>query len=766
MTLTEVDFRINPTVYEWTGRTISLLRKVLKINVKLHHARGQLEAGEIFLFNHFARFETFIPQYLIYRETGALSRSVGSAELFQGNETFTRFLLSLGGVPNDYPSLLPFLAAEVLRGRKVILFPEGGMVKDRRVLDRRGRYSIYSRSAQERRKHHTGAAVVAQAVEAFRRAVRRAAEAGHEDQVAHWAEGLGLDGPDALLEAARRPTVIVPANITFYPIRIEASWLQRGAELFSRGLEPRFAEELLIEGNLLLRHTDMDIRLGEPVSPADFWGRGERWLVQRVADKVGTLEGFLSSRTETSRWEERLWNHRARRRALRVRDAYMEEMYRGLTVNLSHLASHLLFAQVERGVLAVGATELRRTLYLAVKRVQQETGVHLHRSLRNPQAYAGLLRGECPGLDQLLATAEGLGLVTRVDDWYRLAPQLREEHDFDHVRLGNPLAVYANELAPLAGAVRGVNRALEEAPGLSERALALLRFDDEVRSYRWDRRAFRKPRHEAINREETATRSGEPFLFLPKRPHRLGVLLVHGFTASPAEVLPLGERLRDHRFPTLGVRLQGHGTSPWDLLERSWEDWLASVRRGYEILSAFSERVCLVGFSAGGALALRLAAESPPGLAGVAAVAPPLKVRDKAMMLVPWVHGANRLAKSTSLVRGVMLFSKGHPEHPEVNYQHMPIRALYELSLLMADVEEHLGRVRCPVLLVQGTGDPTVDPKSAEIILDGLGSVRKELVEVPSNRHGLLYEDVGGTQGRVLEFVAGLEPGSCEPDSP
>ena len=34
---------------------------MLKVNVDLHHSEGQIDEGEIFLFNHFARFETFIP---------------------------------------------------------------------------------------------------------------------------------------------------------------------------------------------------------------------------------------------------------------------------------------------------------------------------------------------------------------------------------------------------------------------------------------------------------------------------------------------------------------------------------------------------------------------------------------------------------------------------------------------------------------------------------------------------------------------------------
>ena len=61
--------QINQATYEWSVRIFKILKKILRVNLKLHHT-GQVEAGEIFLFNHFARFETFIPQYLIYQETG------------------------------------------------------------------------------------------------------------------------------------------------------------------------------------------------------------------------------------------------------------------------------------------------------------------------------------------------------------------------------------------------------------------------------------------------------------------------------------------------------------------------------------------------------------------------------------------------------------------------------------------------------------------------------------------------------------------------
>ena len=121
----ELDLTINLATYQWSVRIFSILKKFLRVNLELYR-KDSLEAGEIFLFNHFARFETFIPQYLIYQETGAFCRSVAASDFFKEQSAFTNYLLSVGAVPNNYPRLLPFLAEEILRGRKVIIFPEGG----------------------------------------------------------------------------------------------------------------------------------------------------------------------------------------------------------------------------------------------------------------------------------------------------------------------------------------------------------------------------------------------------------------------------------------------------------------------------------------------------------------------------------------------------------------------------------------------------------------------------------------------------------------
>ncbi len=756
--------------YEWSVRTFTLVRKLLSVKLKLHHQEGRIRQGDIFLFNHFARFETFIPQYLIYRGSGTYCRSVAAAEFLEGDGRLARYLKSVGVVPNNLPELFPLLTREILHGFKVILFPEGGMVKDRRVLDREGKYNIYSRTAKNRRKHHTGAAVLALGVEACKEAVRLADARNDREGLAAWQESLDFESLEELRAAVAKPTSIVPANITFYPIRVSDNLLQQGMELMNRGLSRRLSEELLIEGNILLKDTDMDIRLGEPLHPGMCWNWWERRLLERSLAGCRDPAKLFQRETAPQLWGERFLARRHQKHVLEIRDLYMQRMYSEVSVNLSHVASLLIMALVERGDFSIEAPLFRRMLYLAVKYVQVIDGVRQHRSICNPSCYGGLVeRRGCGGLEQLIESCRNSGLVAESKDCYRFLPKLCDEHEFDDIRLENLVAVYANEVAPRRGVVAWVGKALEEGPRLSLRALSHYRFDDELRALSRARESFSDPRYDEINKAETATQSGEPFLLLHETEDgrtpdlaRTGILLVHGFLASPVEMRGLGERLHAAGFSVLGVRLKGHGTSPWDLRECSWEDWLDSVRRGYEILSGFVPRICIAGFSTGGALALALAAEQPPGLAGLAAVSVPMKFVNRNMIFAPLLHRANRLVRWISSAEGVMPFRHHESEFPDVNYQHMPVRGLYELTRMVEALEEHLPEVRCPLLAMQASEDPVVVPGSAKEIAARAGSQIKRVEIIPWQHHGIIQGDVGQTRALIEEFFCSLATGLPE----
>lgn len=752
----EDKFAINEVSYDRIVQSFEIVRKRLGLNIKAHHDDGIMQRGQIFLFNHFARFETVIPPFLIHQATGAYCRSIADAALFETSEGLDKFLRNVGAMPNNLPGLLAFLAAEILRGRKVVVFPEGGMVKDRKVLDSDGEYGAFSRSSMTRRKHHLGAAVLALTLDIFKRRIRNLFERNDTQRIDRWTKSLGLDNPEILREKAYEPTLIIPANITFYPLRIEENILSRGAELLAKGLPEKFIEELVIEGNLLLRDTDMDIRFSDPVSPQKKWAWWESILLENYfKNTVTSLDDLFGLREERAiSWSERMLARCISKETLRIREESMVSMYSAITVNLSHLASYTITRLIARNIMEIKTGDFHKILYLALKNLQATPEIHLHRSLFWPDRYRGLLDGVSVELSRFLNTCKIAGLTERSAQSYKFTEKLRQLHEFDDIRLENPLLVYANEVSPIEEVQETVEAALEKYDSVNDMEVASFLFDDELRAHSWNRKHFTTHRYLEINAQETATQSGAPFLFLPEEHVRKGVLLAHGFLASPAELAEYGKILSAEGYAVLGIRLAGHGTSPWDLKGRSWTEWLNSVRRGYRILSAFVDQIVIIGFSAGGVLSLMLAAEQPKKLIGVASVSAPQEYRNRKLMFVPLVHSLNKLAEWLPTFEGIMPFRENDPEHPDINYRNIPVHGLFELRQMTADLPDHMPEVDIPALIIQGDEDPVVEPDSALQIFNKLASQDKALHWIASERHGILNENIGDTWNLLTDFVA------------
>ena len=748
--------QINERIYNFCVRAFRSTRKLLKLNIKLHQdmpgAGNAVHDGDIFLFNHFARFETFIPQYLIKEETGAYCRSVAAAEFFDGDERFSQFLYSIGVVPNDLPNLFPFLAREILHGRKLVVFPEGGMVKDKRVVDDKGQYSIFSRTANERRKHHRGAAVIALALDAFKSAVLHDYSIGKHERVEHWAEQLGFDDVEQLMTRAVKPTVIVPSHITFYPIRVSDNILHQAARLFNRGINKRFAEELIIEGNLLFKHTDMDIRFAPPLVAGQYWRWWEKRLLPGVVHRFDSLHELFALQPDPGHWGGRIHALGMKARSNRLRDDYMRRMYQAVTINLSHIAALMILKLFQNGFRRINRARFHKMLYVAIKRLQQSQH-GLHRSLRNPEEYDAIINRGSIRLDQFLLSVQNMGLVHLERHEYVLDDKLIADFEIDEIRTENLISVYANEISPLSEVTRIVSRAMAKADKLGARKIADYRFDDMQIAFHWDHERYQRERYREINAQQTQTADANSYFLKSKRRGASAVLLVHGFMSSPAELRGLGERLHADGHHVLGVRLKGHGTSPWDLRERNWHEWANSVERGYDVVRAYSREVHVVGFSTGGLLALHLAANNPgPRIKSVTSVSAPVHFRNKNMIFVPLLHHANKLV-SWVTSEGLVPFRPNEPENPEVNYQHIPIRALYQLQQLIEFLTADAIKISAKVNLFQGDMDPVVDPESVHTLDRLIEADDKTVTMLRSDIHGVVYRNVDEVQQKICASI-------------
>ncbi len=216
----------------------------------------------------------------------------------------------------------------------------------------------------------------------------------------------------------------------------------------------------------------------------------------------------------------------------------------------------------------------------------------------------------------------------------------------------------------------------------------------------------------------------EPFL-LPGG--RRGVLLVHGFTGTPAEMRLLGEHLHRRGFTVLGVRLTGHGTKVEELAQTNWQQWYACVEDGYHLLRGLCASVQVVGLSLGALLSLRLAALQP--VEKVAALSAPIFLYDKRIARLPFYRIFRSYApKKRRRYAGI-------EDCYLVHYDHTPLRSLSSLLELIKQAESFLPRVSVPALLVQGRREHTVKPESVEYIYARIASQEKEIVWLEKSGH-------------------------------
>jgi carboxylesterase len=184
----------------------------------------------------------------------------------------------------------------------------------------------------------------------------------------------------------------------------------------------------------------------------------------------------------------------------------------------------------------------------------------------------------------------------------------------------------------------------------------------------------------------------------------LGCLLVHGFTATPDEMRPLGDSLAAAGFPVRGVRLAGHATDVGDLAHTGWRDWFTSVEEGCTRLRRDVRHVAIAGMSLGALLALRLAATRPADVTALVLCGTPLRLADGRLRWLP------ALARIPWLARRWATIPKANgPDiaDPAVratsrSYRAMPLAAVVEVLRLQAVVRGDLGRVTQPALLLHG----------------------------------------------------------------
>lgn len=241
---------------------------------------------------------------------------------------------------------------------------------------------------------------------------------------------------------------------------------------------------------------------------------------------------------------------------------------------------------------------------------------------------------------------------------------------------------------------------------------------------------------------------------------RSGVLLVHGITGTPTEMKPLIRKLAAQGFTIACPQLAGHCSTLRELKKTRWEDWYATLVSSLDYLCKECDTIIVSGLSMGALLALKLAADYPDKIDGIATLSatfvydgwnvPRLRQR----WLLPLViysplryflsyHEPAPYGIKDERIRSLIttVYEKYGSNMPEAyGYSEFPGVTIRETFRLIRAVKRDLSKVVSPLLVVHSTEDDMASLDNAKFLVDAVSSGHVESFYLDDTYHVLTLD--------------------------
>ncbi len=190
-----------------------------------------------------------------------------------------------------------------------------------------------------------------------------------------------------------------------------------------------------------------------------------------------------------------------------------------------------------------------------------------------------------------------------------------------------------------------------------------------------------------------------------------------------------GSYLATERLSVYSVLLPGHGTSPEDLEQKKWADWLSAVEGKYQALSERYHEIFLAGQSLGAMLNLYLASVRP--CAGVIAISAGTRLKDPFSVMIPVFRYIIRFVRKKN---GADICDP-EAKKREIHYPVMPAKSIREVQKVLKLVKNRLPLIKSPVLFIHAVNDHVIGIKSMEHCYRKIGSEMKRKVILKNGFH-------------------------------
>lgn len=191
------------------------------------------------------------------------------------------------------------------------------------------------------------------------------------------------------------------------------------------------------------------------------------------------------------------------------------------------------------------------------------------------------------------------------------------------------------------------------------------------------------------------------------------IVTIHGFgTKASDEMAPLAAYLRKEGYKVITFDIN----NPKDPSDCDYKVWIGRCEEQIRKALAQNENVVIIGFSMGGVIASYLASIFPV---------------KKLILVAPAFHYLD-LDKINQLAKG-LLASGGKASELTMDQKQcfMNLVNTYRGSIAMVD---------CPVMILHGTSDEVIQPKSSRKAYMAIPHENKRLIYLEGARHRMLYD--------------------------
>lgn len=244
----------------------------------------------------------------------------------------------------------------------------------------------------------------------------------------------------------------------------------------------------------------------------------------------------------------------------------------------------------------------------------------------------------------------------------------------------------------------------------------------------------------------TTVKATRPFTIQRENPSEKAVLLIHGFTGYPGELIHPAQELFESGFDVFVPRLPGHGTNGKDFMKSKDTDWIKVCENALSDLLLRYKSVDVVGHSMGGAIAALLMERHKEIRRGV--------------LCCPGINISflnDKTIKQLKLISPILKKMKKEwkpDERYHLDYEDAPKDDLYlgkeywsylyprqilALSRIAKEAKDNLKKIVAPVLIIGAENDAMIEPTSVYDIQKEIGA-DSEAIVIKDATHYIYYD--------------------------